>query len=135
MFSVMSGHGTNSIFFNKKIKIEHPGHSLTPKSLSPITSFFCLTLPPPSKWTTYVYHSLVYWQAIMAKCFMISNVKPLNEPVEVSLKPKRGQETNISMVTTYQHIKIIFLDFLLVVILEIPLFYLRTSKSLKSLYS
>ena len=44
---MMSGHGGNPIFFNKKIKIGRPEHSLTPHPLRPITSHFCLTLPPP----------------------------------------------------------------------------------------
>ena len=48
---MVSGHGANPIFSNKKIKIGHPGHSLTPPppppSLCPITSCFCLNRPPP----------------------------------------------------------------------------------------
>ena len=55
---MMSGHGGNPIFFNKKIKIGRQEHSLTPHPLRPIASHFCLTPPllPPSKWTPYVYH-------------------------------------------------------------------------------
>ena len=45
---MMSGHGRNPIFVNKKIKIGRPEHSLTPHPLRPITSHFCLTPPPPS---------------------------------------------------------------------------------------
>ena len=62
-FISMPGHGPNPIFFNKKIKIGRPEHSLTLHPLRPITSHFCLnTSPPPSpppptsKWTSYVYH-------------------------------------------------------------------------------
>ena len=65
----MSGHDPNPIFFNnEKIKTGRPEYSLTPHPLHPITSHFCLTLPPPppspdtppplSKWTPYVYHLL-----------------------------------------------------------------------------
>ena len=43
--SMMSGHGANPVFVNKKVKIGHPEHSL-------------LTIPPPSKWTMYVYRPL-----------------------------------------------------------------------------
>ena len=43
---MMSGHGGNPIFLNKKIKIGRPEHSLTPTPLSPITSHFCLTFLP-----------------------------------------------------------------------------------------
>ena len=43
---MMSGHGANPIFFNKKkIKIERPEHSLPPTPLRPI-SHFCLNPPP-----------------------------------------------------------------------------------------
>ena len=46
---MMSGHGANSIFFNKKIKIGRPKHLLIPHALRPITSHFYLTpLPPQS---------------------------------------------------------------------------------------
>ena len=44
---MMSGRGGNPIFFNKKIKIGRPEHSLTPHPLRPIRSHFCLTPPPP----------------------------------------------------------------------------------------
>ena len=52
---MMSGHGGNPIFFNKKIKIGRPEHSLTtptpppppPTPLRPITSYFCFTPSPP----------------------------------------------------------------------------------------
>ena len=43
---IMSGHGANPIFFNKKLKIGRP--------VGPITSHFFLIPPPPtpsSKWT------------------------------------------------------------------------------------
>ena len=44
---MMSGHGANPIFFNKKIKIGCPEHLLTPNSpLRPITFHF---------WTSYMY--------------------------------------------------------------------------------
>ena len=51
--------GGNPIFFNKKINIGRPEHSLTPHPLHPITSHFCLTPPhphppPPSRWASYV---------------------------------------------------------------------------------
>ena len=42
---MMSGHGGNPIFFNKKIKIGRPEQSLTPHPLRPITPHFCL-IPP-----------------------------------------------------------------------------------------
>ena len=46
---MMSGHDPNPIFFNnEKIKTGRPEYSLTPYPLHPITSHFCLTLPPPS---------------------------------------------------------------------------------------
>ena len=55
---MMSGHGEKPIFFNRKeITCGRSQHSETPHPLCPITSHFCLT-PPPSKWTSYVYHSL-----------------------------------------------------------------------------
>ena len=45
---MMSGHGANPIFFNKKMKIGCPEHSVTPlHPLRPITSYFRLTSPPP----------------------------------------------------------------------------------------
>ena len=45
---MMSGHDPNPIFFNnEKIKTGRPEYSLTPHPLHPITSHFCLTLPPP----------------------------------------------------------------------------------------
>ena len=58
--SMMSGYGENPGFFNKKVKIGRPQHSLTPTPLRPITSHFSLTPhpPPPSKWTSYMYHPL-----------------------------------------------------------------------------
>ena len=40
---MMSGHGENPIFFNKKINIRRPEHSLAPHPLRPITSHFCRT--------------------------------------------------------------------------------------------
>ena len=39
---MVSCHGANPIFFNKKIKIGRPEHSLL-ILLRPITSYFCLT--------------------------------------------------------------------------------------------
>ena len=36
----MSGHGANSIFFNKKIKTGRPEHFLSPHPLHPTTSHF-----------------------------------------------------------------------------------------------
>ena len=53
---MMSGHGANPIFFNKK-RIGRPEHLLTLTLLRPITAHFCLI--PPSKWTSYVYHPFV----------------------------------------------------------------------------
>ena len=45
---MMSDHGANLIFFNKKkIKIERPEHSLTLHPLRPITSHFYLTPTTP----------------------------------------------------------------------------------------
>ena len=52
---IMSGHGPNPIFFNKKLKIGRP--------VGPITSHFFLIPPPPtpsSKWTSYVYRHMLY---------------------------------------------------------------------------
>ena len=43
-FSMMSGHGTNPIFFNKKIKIGCPEHLLNPRPMSDYISF----LPCPN---------------------------------------------------------------------------------------
>ena len=40
---MMSGHGANPIFCNKKIKIGRPEHLLPPTPLRPVTSHFCLT--------------------------------------------------------------------------------------------
>ena len=42
---MMSGHGANPFFFNKK-KIGRPEHLLTPHPLHPITHYFYLTLLP-----------------------------------------------------------------------------------------
>ena len=42
---MMCGHGANPIFFNKKIKIERPEHSLTPHP----------PLPPPTSDNTLFY--------------------------------------------------------------------------------
>ena len=59
---MMSAHGTNPIFLNKKKKIERLEHSLTPHPLRPKTSYFALTFHPPTpsatllRWTSYVYH-------------------------------------------------------------------------------
>ena len=52
---MMSGHGGNRIFFNKKKKkIGRQEFLLTPIPLSPITSHFFLI--PPWKWMSWVYH-------------------------------------------------------------------------------
>ena len=52
---MMSGHSTNPIFFNKKIKTGRPEHLLTPPPprtlLRSITSHFCLSPPLPSMCT------------------------------------------------------------------------------------
>ena len=66
---MMSGHGANPIFFNKKIKIGRPEHSLTPH---PPTfdniSFLPYPPTPPSKWMSYVYHpNLQFMQTILYK--------------------------------------------------------------------
>ena len=47
---------TVQIQFSLMKRTGRPGHSLIPPR--PITSQFCLSSPPPSKWTSYVYHSL-----------------------------------------------------------------------------
>ena len=53
----MSGHGANPIFFNKKIKIGRPEHSLNPQPpMSNNISFSSYPHTLPSKWTSYVYH-------------------------------------------------------------------------------
>ena len=44
---MMSGHGTNPIFFNKKIKIGRPKHSLSPHLLRLLKSHFYLPRPTP----------------------------------------------------------------------------------------
>ena len=44
---MMSGHGGNPIFCNKKNKDWTSRTLAIPHSLRPITSHFCLTLPPP----------------------------------------------------------------------------------------
>ena len=44
---MMSGHGANPIFFNKKIKIGRPELRLTPHLQRLIKSHFCLKPPPP----------------------------------------------------------------------------------------
>ena len=61
----MSGYGSNPIFFNKKIKIGRPEHLLPhfphPSTANSITflPYPQPTLPPPpSTWTSYVYHPL-----------------------------------------------------------------------------
>ena len=69
---MISGHGANPIFFNKKIKIRPPPHPLRP-----ITSCFCLITPPPlSNWTSYVYHPLekVYYRFRAKNRFSISTI-------------------------------------------------------------
>ena len=43
----MSGHGANPIFFNKKIKIGRPEHSLTPHPPTSNNLSF-LPYPPPT---------------------------------------------------------------------------------------
>ena len=43
---MMSDHGANLIFINKKIRIGGPEHALTPHPPHPITSHFCLITPP-----------------------------------------------------------------------------------------
>ena len=56
---MVSGHGRNPIFFNKKIKMGHPEHSLTPHPpTSDNISFLPYPPSPLSKWTSYVYHPL-----------------------------------------------------------------------------
>ena len=42
----MSGHGTNTIFFDKKKKIGRSEHLVNPYLLRPISTHFCL-IPPP----------------------------------------------------------------------------------------
>ena len=49
---MMSDHGANLIFFNKRIKIRRPQHSLTPRPPPPTSDnvSFCLnspSYPPP----------------------------------------------------------------------------------------
>ena len=41
---MISGHGPNPIFFNKKIKIRRPEHLQSPTPLRPITSHLYLPL-------------------------------------------------------------------------------------------
>ena len=56
---MMSGHGANQIFFNKKVRIGRPEHSLSPHHPTSNSISF-LPYPPPtsSKWTSYVYRPL-----------------------------------------------------------------------------
>ena len=44
---MMSGHGVNPIFFNEKIKIERPEHSLTPPPPTSDNIPFLPYPPPP----------------------------------------------------------------------------------------
>ena len=44
---MISDHGENPIFFNKKNKDWTSRTLANPHSLHPITSHFCITLPPP----------------------------------------------------------------------------------------
>ena len=59
---MMSGNSANPIFFNNnKKKIERPEHLLTQPPTSDNILFFALPVPPappPSKWTSYIYHPL-----------------------------------------------------------------------------
>ena len=78
IISMMSGHGPNPIFFNKKIG--RPEYSLTPHPLRPITSHFSLI--SVSKWTSYVYHSLIEYrtkQSIQSKKPKIQKTKKQKE--------------------------------------------------------
>ena len=54
--SMMSGHSTNPIFFNKKITTSRT--LAKPHPLRSITSRFCFSPHSLSKWTSYVYHPL-----------------------------------------------------------------------------
>ena len=45
--SIISGHGANPIFFNKKIKIGRLEHSLAPHSPSTSDNISFLPYPPP----------------------------------------------------------------------------------------
>ena len=61
----MSGHDTNPIFFNKKIKIGRPINSLNPHPLaSDNMSFLPYSFHPLSKWTSYVYHPCSYYSSM-----------------------------------------------------------------------
>ena len=61
--NMMSGHGANPIFFNKKIKFGRPEHALTPRPpMSDNISFLPDPPPPPQSGrhiciTSYVYIS------------------------------------------------------------------------------
>ena len=46
---MISGHGVNLIFFNKKIKIGPPKHLLAPTPLRPVTSHFSFSPHPVSQ--------------------------------------------------------------------------------------
>ena len=60
---MMSGHGANPIFFNKKMKIGCPEHSVTPlHPLRPITSYFRLTSPPHLKVDVKCVSPLTSWK-------------------------------------------------------------------------
>ena len=74
---MISGHGANLIFFDKKIKIGLPENSLRPTTFR-----FYLTIPPfppppSSKWTSYVYHPL-----IISKCFFSRYFFNIISPIE-----------------------------------------------------
>ena len=68
----MSGHD-DSVFFDKKIVIRRPDHPSTPHiPLRPIASLFFLTSSPPSKWTSYVYHPLLYVNSVQYTVWKVS---------------------------------------------------------------
>ena len=45
---MMSYHGANLIFFNKRIKIRRPQHSLTPRPPPPTSDLIFVLTPPPT---------------------------------------------------------------------------------------
>ena len=71
---MMSGNGSNLIFFNDKNKDQTCRILAT--SLRPITYHFCLTPHLPSKWRSYVYHpykevGVQFTKVILKKTYFI----------------------------------------------------------------
>ena len=57
--SMICCHGGIPMFFNKKIKIGRPEHSLTPYPPTSNNISFLSYPPPPSNWLSFVFHPLL----------------------------------------------------------------------------